>query len=129
MIYNVNNPYIRFIESWTRFIDDVLVVWSGTGEQFEDFLIYINNNEINMAFTGTFGGVCVQFLDVQIEIQHDRIVTKGFRKETATNLLLHHNSYHPVHVKRLLPYGQFLRLRRINREYDVFLEQELELNA
>lgn len=38
MIYSTSNPYIRYIEHWSRFIDDVVVVWSGSHEQFDAFL-------------------------------------------------------------------------------------------
>lgn len=127
-IYSTNNPFIRYIEHWSRFIDDVMVVWSGSAEQFEAFLAYINLNGINMQFTGNFGGNKIQFLDIQVELTNETIVTKGFRKPTATNSFLHHTSYHPPHVKKSLPYGQFLRLRRINNDYGMFLEQAFDLS-
>lgn len=62
-----------------------------------------------------------------LSIIDDKIITKGFRKSTATNALLHYDSYHPPHVKRSLPYSQFLRLRRVNSDYSIFLQQSLEL--
>lgn len=92
VIYNVKNPFIRYIESWTRFIDDVMIVWSGSEVQFGDFLQYINENDINMTFTGTFGGSCIQFLDIQVELHVDTSQTMVFRKATATNSLLHRDS-------------------------------------
>lgn len=59
----------------------------------------------------------VQFLNVQLIIGDDRIISKGFRKSTTMNALLHNNSHRPRHVKKSLPYSQFLRLRRVNSEY------------
>lgn len=63
----------------------MVVVWSGSPEQFDAFLRYIHNNSINMEFTGNFGGKQIQFLDVQVELRDEGILTKGFRKPTATN--------------------------------------------
>lgn len=71
----------------------------------------MNSNDINMEFSGHFGGKQVQFLDVQVELREDGMLTKGFRKPMATNAFLHYDSYHPSHVKKSLPYGQFLCLR------------------
>lgn len=126
-IYSVNNPYLRYIAKWLRFIDDVVIVWTGSQEQFNAFMQYLNVNNINMQFTGNYGGTQVEFLDVRILLKGDKIFTEGYRKPTATNSLLHHTSFHPSHVKSALPYGQFLRLRRINSEYSSFLEQFMEL--
>ncbi|XP_069599281.1 uncharacterized protein [Ranitomeya imitator] len=40
------------------------------------------------------------------------IVSSLFRKTTATNSLLHYTSFHPHYLKKGIPKGQFLRLRR-----------------
>lgn len=86
-IYNINNPYIRYIKLWSRFIDDILIVWGGSEQQVGEFLEYINKNTLNMEFMGNYGEKEVQFLDVQLSVGKDRIVSKGFRKSTATNAL------------------------------------------
>ncbi|XP_068103316.1 transmembrane protease serine 9-like [Hyperolius riggenbachi] len=57
----------------------------------------------------------VEYLDLKVVIENHRILTKGYRKETATNSLLHASSYHPGHVKDAIPYGQFVRLKRNNQ--------------
>lgn len=54
-IYSMNNLFIWYIKLWPTFIDDVLIVWSGSEEQFGEFLEYINVNRLNMEFTGNYG--------------------------------------------------------------------------
>ncbi|XP_069609775.1 uncharacterized protein [Ranitomeya imitator] len=54
----------------------------------------------------------VDFLDLRVSMDQNRIVTTLFRKQTATNNLLHFESFHPSHLRRGIPKGQFLRLRR-----------------
>lgn len=42
-------------------------------------------------------------------------------------MYVHFDSCHPYHVKTAVPYGQFIRLRRINSDYKDFLSQAQEL--
>lgn len=44
-----------------RFIDIILVIWSGTEEQFNAFVCYMNDNDINMNFRANYGGSTVEF--------------------------------------------------------------------
>lgn len=54
----------------------------------------------------------VDFLDLTIKIEDGRLSTTLFRKPTSTNSLLHFRSFHPPHIKKGIPTGQFLRIRR-----------------
>lgn len=65
----------------------------------------------------------------RLHYKKEEWITKEYRKPTTTNAILHHSSFHPPHVEKSLPYGQFRRLRRINSEYHTFLEKSLELSG
>lgn len=54
----------------------------------------------------------MNFLDLNIGIQDGNVTTSLYRKPTATNSLLHYDSFHPQHQKRAIPLGQFTRLKR-----------------
>ncbi|XP_040278058.1 eosinophil peroxidase-like [Bufo bufo] len=84
-------------------------------------------NYMNMQFTHKFGGDRLEFLDVEISVREGELVTEGYRKPTATNLLLHYSSYHAPSVKKAVPYGQFVRLKQINRLEVDYNQQALEL--
>ncbi|XP_056385533.1 uncharacterized protein LOC130281852 [Hyla sarda] len=99
----------------------------GTQSELNEFCGYINHNDVNMQFTANYGKSMVEFLDVTIHESTEGLKVKGYRKPTSTNSLLHFNSFHPNHVCRSLPYGQFLRIRRNNSEYSSFLEQSCGL--
>lgn len=126
-IYIATNPYISSIKYWRRFLDDTLILWDGPEEEFYTFLDYLNINPINIQFTVEFGGNHLNSLDVTISINGKSLQTCGYRKKTATNSLLHYDNCHPLYVKKSVPFGQFIRLRRINSDYNVFLSQAKEL--
>ncbi|CAJ0956764.1 unnamed protein product [Ranitomeya imitator] len=99
-------------KKWLRFIDDVIMFWTGTEEDYHLFLADLNNNLLNIRLTSHLSRTSVEFLDLKIILDGSYIATTLFRKPTATNSLLHYSSFHPRHLKNGIPTGQFLRLRR-----------------
>ncbi|OCT70725.1 hypothetical protein XELAEV_18037650mg [Xenopus laevis] len=99
---------------WLRYIDDVLLIWLGTQKDFFDFINILNNNDINLKVTAEIQRESINFLDIRVYrgINHN-IHTTVYRKETATNSLLHANSLHPQSTIRGIPTGQYLRVRRL----------------
>ncbi|XP_069598891.1 uncharacterized protein [Ranitomeya imitator] len=69
----------------------------------------------------------VDFLDIKLSIENSKIACNLFRKATATNSLLHYESFHPQHLKNGIPKGQFLRLRRNCSTNTDFLGQAKDL--
>lgn len=98
---------------WWRYIDDVFVIWRGSREEAHDFVKSLNCNELNLKFTADISDTKVEFLDVEIYIEENTIQTKLHRKNTAGNSVLHAQSAHPRHLIKSIPYGEFLRARRI----------------
>ncbi|XP_040294184.1 uncharacterized protein LOC121005481 [Bufo bufo] len=84
----------------------------GSRETCIQFIDTLNINDLNIHLTYTISDDMVDFLDLKLRKEHERITTYLFRKSTATNNLLHYQSFHPTHMKRGIPKGQFLRLRR-----------------
>ena len=52
-----------------------------------------------------------------------------YHKPTGTHQYLNFKSCHPQHVKKAIPYGQALRLKRICDSEDVFKSREKELKG
>ncbi|CAJ0966643.1 unnamed protein product [Ranitomeya imitator] len=103
-------PHIQF---WGRYIDDILVLWTGDIPTFHSFMESLNDNQLGLRFTYEVGGREISFLDVKLSIEENgSIKTTLFRKPTAANGLLRWENYHPTPLKRGIPKGQFLRLRR-----------------
>ncbi|XP_073529686.1 uncharacterized protein [Phyllobates terribilis] len=77
------------------------------------FVNELNNNIIGLRFTSEIHPVSINFLDVNIEKDGaSHLQTRIFRKPTATNNLLSWDSHHPLTLRRGIPKGQYLRVRR-----------------
>ncbi|XP_069605329.1 uncharacterized protein [Ranitomeya imitator] len=113
---------------WTRYIDDVLMIWQGSTDGLREFMTSLNNNSCNIVLTFKFDSNTIEFLDVTLR-RDDRgcLQTVIYRKPTSTNLLLHASSSHPGHVIQAIPTGQFLRLRRLCSTEADFLCQANDL--
>ncbi|KAM4034767.1 LOW QUALITY PROTEIN: uncharacterized protein ACNLHF_021456 [Anomaloglossus baeobatrachus] len=77
-----------------------------------DFINGNNTNMDNIVLTSSMSNT-VEYLDVEWSIEDNRIKSTLFHKPTSTNSLLHFSSFHPQHLKRGIPYGQF----RVKRNY------------
>ncbi|KAM4038358.1 uncharacterized protein ACNLHF_016669 [Anomaloglossus baeobatrachus] len=101
------------MEAHNRYIDDILVIWSGSTQSFKEFVEDLNINQIGLKFTYEIGGDRLGFLDIYIKKGLDGgLETTLYRKPSATNTFLQWNSHHPESLKRGIPKGQFLRIRR-----------------
>ena len=103
-------------EFWKRFIDDIFLLWLGSEEELDTFLTFLNTIHPTIKFTHTSSKETVSFLDISISLKNGYLSTDLFTKPTDSHAYLLYNSCHPSHVKRNLPFSQFLRLRRICSE-------------
>ncbi|XP_077113029.1 uncharacterized protein LOC143768221 [Ranitomeya variabilis] len=121
-------PLIEKVCTWVRFIDDIFVIWQGSEVDLISFIQLLNNNTLNIKLTHKYSQTCIDFLDTKIFKGEDGFLhTEIFRKETSVNSVLHAKSSHPRPLKDSIPYGQFLRCRRICSTEASFKTQSLEL--
>lgn len=52
-LFSHNNQFKTNIAWYGRYIDDLIVVWHGSGETIGEFMKYLNNNSLNLEFTCT----------------------------------------------------------------------------
>ncbi|XP_069819694.1 uncharacterized protein [Dendropsophus ebraccatus] len=130
LVFSAANPFIKFIKTYFRYVDDIFIIWEGTEDDFSNFVHYLNNtNHVNMAFTSVFGGTRLEFLDVLVEIHNEVISTSIYRKPNSCNSLLHYHSSHPAHTRDAIPYSQMLRVRKVNSDENGFERQAHELKG
>lgn len=105
--------FAPFIFGWRRYIDDILILWTGPLGHLDLFLKRINKNTFNMYYAMTWRPTEVSFLDLSIKIESDNTITTILcRKRLAGNSTLHASSQHPKHLRKGIPTGQYLRIRR-----------------
>ena len=91
----------------------------GSDEDLKSFEEYINQAHQTIKFTVT-SGRSIPFLDVQVSIENGFLTTDLHTKATDAHNYLHQKSAHPKHTIRNLPYGMFIRLRRICSKEETF---------
>ena len=98
---------------WARFIDDIFIVWPHGRRELESFITHLNKVHPSIKFTSQISDERIPFLDTMVIWEGGKIHTDLYTKPTDANNYLHFQSAHPTHCKKGIPYGQFLRLRRI----------------
>ena len=98
---------------WLRFIDDIFMTWTHGEDQLIKFISYLNDIHQSIKFTHERSCHTVNFLDTSIHMDENRrIYTNLYENPTDTHLYLHYTSHHEL-CKSKVPYGQYLRLRRM----------------
>ena len=98
---------------YLRYIDDILILWTHSRDQLETFVQHLNGATSNFTFTHEISTDSVTFLDTQISLQNNHIVTDLYCKPTDSHNYLVYESAHPQRCKDSIPFSQFLRIRRI----------------
>lgn len=107
------NPFLPLITNWKRYIDDIFFIWTGTEAQLKEFHSFINSSSHHLKFTIEYDKHKMNFLDILLYRDSNRLGTNLYRKSTDRNSILHGQSFHPIPLIRSLPVSQFSRIRRI----------------
>ena len=111
------------------FIDDILIFWTGTVKELEDFIIAINQLHPTIKFTANYDILTksTTFLDTTITIKDGYIITDLYRKPTDKIQYLLPTSCHPSHIFTNIPFSLALRLVRICSTTDLLKKRFSEL--
>lgn len=107
-----NNPFLRHIIYYGRYIDDVLLIWNGVKHLFMSFVAHCNGNDPGLCFTHVIDPDSLVFLDLELLHDADSFFTRSHIKPVGGNFHLHFDSCHHPACKNNIPKGQFLRLKR-----------------
>jgi len=112
-IFDSNNDNLKYIKYWYRYVDDILCLWTGTIDQLNEFLTFINNIHKNIKFTlEVDSNHSINFLDLKITIENNRHVFGIFRKPTFTDSIIPAKSRH--HISQKMSYFHSVLHRLIN---------------
>ena len=113
-------PYPLKPTIWLRYIDDIFMIWDHGRDELTEFINHLNSSNENIKFTSEISDHELNFLDVTVCVSDNKLTTDLYTKPTDRNTYLPFDSAHPNHCMRGLPYGQFLRIRRICSKDDDF---------
>ena len=122
----------KHIHTWKRFIDDIFIIWTGTTEEFEQFMIHLNQIHPTIKFTHEVSENELTFLDITL-YKGDRFKStntldlKTHIKETNKQLYVHSKSYHPPATIKAIAKGETKRYLRTNSNETNFNETTLKL--
>ena len=122
------NPFLDKIGHWRRYIDDILITWTGDATQATAFFEWVNTLDLYLRLTHHISDQELPFFDLLISIDDGKLRTKTFSKVTDRNSLLRFESHHPKSLRNNLPYGQFLRIRRNCSEVEDYHQQAVSLS-
>lgn len=97
---------------YRRYIDDLIILWEGTTETFEEFLEDLNTNRYGITFTGKWNHKLIDYLDLEIFKSGGALCTRTFFKTTDRSGYISTTSYHHPKWKSNVPKGKLLRIRR-----------------
>lgn len=125
--------YPRIVDKtriFLRYIDDLFFIWKGSEEELIKFFEEINKVHPTIKFDYKYSRKEIEFLDLTIyKDLTGNLATKVFTKPTDRQAYLHKKSAHPNHLKKSIPYGQALRLRRICTDLSEFETASMKLKS
>ena len=107
--------YHRKPEAWYGYIEDIFLIWNHGQNELNKFITYLNSCCENITFSSEISKSSLSFLDVTVQKVDAHLETDLFG-----NTYLPYTSAHPRPCMKGLPYGQFLRIRRICSDSEDF---------
>ncbi|OCT61379.1 hypothetical protein XELAEV_18047402mg [Xenopus laevis] len=103
----IKGPHNSHIIKYLRFVDDILVIWKRTEEEFHQMIEEAKQE--HPTITSEISASSINYLDVNISIHGQKIVTTVFSKPTDLNTLLVYDSFHNSHIIKAIPKWQYIR--------------------
>ena len=111
-VHNIRKP-----DLFTRFRDDIFVLWLSTHDSLIQFFDFLNSFHPDIKFTmsePTSEGM--EFLDTYVYYKHGILQTKPFSKPCDNHQYLSPNSCTPTHTITNIPYNIAHRIFKISSE-------------
>ena len=118
------NPFV-----WLCFLDDIFCLWTEGEENLNNCFKYLNEFHPTIKFTMEKSYEKINFLDVVVYKENKHLSTDLYTKDTDTHQYLHATSCHRSCIKRAIPYGQAIRIKRICSDENNLNRRLLELES
>jgi len=99
---------------YKRFIDDGFGIWTHGEDKLQKFLDHANGIDPNIRVELRSNNTEIEFLDTLVKVDgHGVVTTDLYTKPTDKHMYVNCKSDHPNNVKKAIPYGLGIRLKRI----------------
>ncbi len=112
---------------YKRYIDDGFGLWTHGEEALQKFQAHANKIHDNIKVILRWNRKRIEFLDTWVISDEGRIKTDLFVKESDKHMYVDSKSDHPNTVKKSIPYGLAIRLKRICSEEADYKRHRAEL--
>ena len=108
-------------------LDDIFVIWQHDHSELDNFISYLNSRMPSIKFEAERSLKQVSFLDVLVKLEGRKIETTLYTKPTDSHNYINYASCHQNSCRNGIPYGQFLRLKRICSTEEEFVRNSKQL--
>jgi len=100
VLFSSDHHFVKKVAFWYRYVDDTLVGWTGSVDELNSFLDFLNSLHPNLKFTMEveFNNK-INFLDLTLERLDNTIEFKIYRKPTQTDHMIPWDSCHHISHK------------------------------
>ncbi|KAI5707074.1 hypothetical protein M8J75_014147 [Diaphorina citri] len=106
-----------------RYVDDVIILWSGTQRVLSQLMTSINQIWDNFSLDLEYGGDSINFLDLTISLVDQRHKFKIYRKDSFSDVIIPADSYHCHQHKMAVFRNYYNRLLEIPMDAESFEEE------
>ncbi|KAI5715061.1 hypothetical protein M8J77_009976 [Diaphorina citri] len=106
-----------------RYVDDVIILWSGTQRVLGQLMTSINQIWDNLSLDLEYGGDSINFLDLTISLVDQRHKFKIYRKDSFSDVIIPADSYHCHQHKMAVFRNYYNRLLEIPMDAESFEEE------
>jgi len=109
------------IRCYSRFIDDICFIYSGTKEHLEELITSVNSHHPKLQFTSVISKHELDVLDLTFYPKNGKIEYRTYQKSLNKYLYIPRFSNHPPSTIRGFIKGELTRYSRTNSNFDTLL--------
>ena len=121
---NIVNQYSQYLQLYKRFIDDIIVVWTGPRDLLLEFINALNTKDDRIKITFDISDSSIPFLDLLLfkDREKNTIQFCTFQKPVNKYLYIPFESFHPASNKRAFIKGELMRYARNSSNFTTFAD-------
>ena len=112
---------------YVQFVDDIFGTWNHGVDALLQFEKEANNIHPNIKIELKWDRREIAFLDTLVKLVDGKLETSLYSKPTDKHTYLHIKSEHPSSVKKAIPYGLAIRLKRISCRDEDYQKEKKKL--